>query len=596
MGMASRRLLGRGVQVFHWVAYLPVFVLLLALPSFVVAQGVGEGAVSPSASAGVDGALSRRVGTEDEQAAELKTVEVRRAYEPKVEDAEKTNFIPPLDDTVAPAPVFTYSLLQRPVHSLITLRPLPAARMGDEPQEELSNWYLRLGYGNYISPLGELYYSSGRSERFTYGGQLRHASDWGKVKLRDGEKVRAKHSDTRFGLFGDGVVWGHGMHGRFDYRHGYDNFYGRFDDSYGSGGDLFLEGTGASTVGGEWRMNTLHVDSSHFQYEARLRLDGYFDSRDARQFSVDASFSGHQYFSSECFGGQVRVRYIGTRIDPSVKGNTIVSLYPWAKIFGERWRAWAGIDLTFEANNGKTFFRFLPHGHVSYDVIRQYFIPYFEVDSELEMADYQSVRGENPWLRPGLFVWNSPRLVELRGGVKGNLSTRLSYNVCGSFALVDSMHVFVNGRTPSGGYSSDFVVEQDKAQEVHVEGAVEYAFGRRFRLYARGDWWHYKLDELDEAWHRPSYRFSLSGSYNLRGKIEGTLDFSLEGGRKARALDGSVERLRVFPNLDLGVKYRFSDFFGLFLDLHNLLFWRHEVYYLYPGHRFQAMLGASLNF
>ncbi|PIE84616.1 MAG: hypothetical protein CSA07_00715 [Bacteroidia bacterium] len=531
-----------------------------------------------------------------DEASELKTVEVSRAYEPKVEDAEKTNFIPPLDDTVVPAPVFTYSLIQRPVHSLITLRPLPAARMGDEAPEELSNWYLRLGFGNYLSPLGELYYSSDQGKHFTLGAHLRHASDWGKVKLRGDEDAPAKHSDTRLGIFGDGVAWGHGMHGRFDYRHAYDNFYGRLDKTAGGGGELFLKGTGANTFNGEWRMNTLHMDSSHVHYDGRFRLGGYVDSRDASVVVVDASFAGHKYLHSEALGGQVRIRHFGTKVGSKSRGNTIFSLYPWVKIFGERWRAWAGIDLTIEGNNGKTFFHFFPHGHVSLDVIKQYMIPYFEVDSELEVADYQSLRAANPWLRPGLFVWNSPRLLELRFGVKGNLNTSLSYNVSGSFAVVDSVHVFVNGLTPAGGYSSDFVVEQDKGQELHLNGEMEYAFGRKFRLYARGDWWHYKLDKQPIAWHRPTYRLSLNGRYNLRRKIEGSLDLFLEGGRKARALDGSAIPLRAFPNLNLGFRYQFSDLFGLFVDLRNLLFWQHEVYYLYPGHRFQALLGVSLNF
>lgn len=536
--------------------------------------------------------------------AQSKTVEVSRVYDPTIQDADKINFLPTIDDTVELAPHFSYSLYARPVMQNFPLRPVPPARMGKEGLEELSYYYLKLGMGNYFSPLAEGYISGGRSDRFTFGVGLRHRSAFGKLKLRDGEKVKAPYSSSVVHLFCDGLVSDVALHADLYYRHRLDAFYGHLDTLYRA--KNLYEGTrvGASIFGANFGFNSTHIDSLHFQYAGRVGFEGYADTRDMGQSHLVGEFSGHKYFKRECFGGTARLDYYHKRLLPEVDGNILASLAPWVRLFGDRWRVQAGVDLMYERNAGKDFFHVFPQGHISYDIVRNYFIPYIEVDGRVERADYLTLREENAWVLPGLHVWNAERKMELRGGVKGNFNPRWSYNIYGTFALVDSAHFFVNqeyGELVKGHYESltllsPFVVEYDNVQELHAVGELGCTLGNRFSFALRGDYWYYKMKDLAVPWHRPLYSGLFRASYNLRQKVYVSLDFYLAGGIRARGVGGSEVKLKPITDLNFDVRYQLSSTFSLFVDLRNILALPRERYYLYPLHRFNGHAGIILNF
>ncbi len=532
----------------------------------------------------------------------LKTVEVSREFQPTIQGAEKYYFLPKLDDSVQPSPQFEYALFQRPVHSQFPVKSIPLARMGKEPLEDISPFYIKLGYGNYISPMLEAYYSGRRSKSFTYGGQITHNSSWGKLRLADDEEVTAPVSHTRVGLYGDAVRGMIALHGKFSYNHHYDSFYGRRSDSMQDANPLFEQVTSSHIISGLFSMNSLYVDSAHFQYDARGGIDGYFDSRDMKQARMYLEAQGHKYFTHECFGAKIALSHYQKSMTPEVANNTIFSLAPWVKIFGDRWRAWGGVDMTVDHNNGETFLHFFPRAHLSYDIIKHYFIPYFELDGGLDMADYQTIRRENPWIQPGLLVWNTPTFLEMRGGIKGNLTSKSSYNIAASYALHDSMHFYVNERIydeaqdKNLAFRSPFGVVYDNGQVLHCVAEFQYHLGLRYNLHLRADYWHYSLSNLEQPWHKPALRGTFAINYNLRNKIYAGLDLFVEGGQKARGLEGEVLNLGVLPDLNVNLRYRYSEMLSFFLDMRNLLFQKHDIYYLYPMHRFNARLGLILNF
>lgn len=533
-----------------------------------------------------------------------KTVEVSRRFDPSINEASKINFLPTLDDTLELPPKLTYTLYARPVTHTFPLRSIPPARMGTEKLPPLKYFYAKFGFGNYISPLAEIYISSPRAEKFTFGIAATHRSAFGKLTLLDSTKVKAPYSRSALQVFGDVALRNVAFHTGLYYRHVSDAFYGRLDTLYLAQNSLWNAKVQAHVFGAKVDFRSTYIDSSHFQYSGQLFFEGYADSHDMGQSHFAAEFAGHKYFRRECFGGTLRVDYLHKNLHPSVGANFIASFTPWAKLFGKRWRVWAGVDLTYEKNHDQQSFYFFPKGHISYDVVRNYFIPYFEIDGRLERADYVTIRVENAWLIPGLHVWNSPRQMELRGGVKGNFTPRMSYNFFVSYALVDSIHLFVNQvygvemgiRFSPLSLLSPFVVEYDNARELHAVGELSYSLTHRFSVAVRGDYWHYRLQELVAAWHRPMYSGLLRASYNLRQKVYVSLDFYLEGGSKARDARGDAIALEPIADLNFSARYQFVDAFSLFVDLRNILALNRSRYYLYPLHRFNGHAGVILNF
>lgn len=537
---------------------------------------------------------------------QTKVVEVSRVFDPWISDAGKVNFLPQLDDTVIATPKFEYHLLARPLVRLLPLRPIPPAKMGKERVGKLSPFYAKLGFGNNTSPLAELYYSGGRSEMLTYSVSAKHISSWGKLDLDEVKNVSVPFSST------DVAAHLRGTHRRNKfsyhigafYRHGYSSFYGAGDSLTRPVDSLWNETLSRHKGGFEFDLGSTHLDSSHFQYRVSGALEGYSDNYDNGEFHARAALEGYKDFEGQRYGGKFQVGHYGLSLGETRYPNTVVSFAPWLKLYGERWRVIAGVNLLYDANDVQSDLHIYPKGHVSYDIVRQYFIPYFELDGRLETADRWSVTQENPYLDPRVKVWNTSRNMEMRFGVKGRFTSRFGFNFYGEYALVDSMRFSVNGigrrEVSPGHYQSGLIAPMrsvyDRVAETHLRGELYYALSTRFSAGVRAYYWSYTLIRQAEPWHKPAWGGTLYANYNLRDKIYAGIDFTVFGGRKASSATGEAIELPIDYELNLQLRYRLNKGFSLFTDFRNLLFQRSYSYNLYPRHRLQAYLGIILEF
>ena len=536
-----------------------------------------------------------------------KVVQVSRVYAPTIGDAEKISTLPSLLDTLeGQIYPMRYIFLQRDVHTDFPVRPVPPAKLGQESLGTLRNWYVKVGYGNYISPLLESYYSSDGVEAVTYDVSLKHLSAWGRVKLYDGVRVSAPHSSSSLAGTVRAVAGSVGLSGGAQYRHVYDNFYGADTLRSAVYNPLWQSGTNAHLVDAAFRIESLSVDSSRFRYAASLSYGGYYDSRRERQSRYSVAFKGQKYWRHTCFGGDLNFDYFDKAMNPPIGDNVVVGAMPWVRIGGDRWRVQVGVQFVYDYNNGKGYPYFFPRAHLSYDVVEGYFVPYLEVQSGLEMADYRTIRGENPWISPGLRVRNAAKRLDIVAGVKGKFNNRLSYNLRGSYAIYDSAHFYVNREIEvvdamSGIYvwraiKSDFGVLYDNADVLHLNGSLDYRLGQYLLLGIQGDYWHWSARHIDVPWHKPKFRVKAHASYNLRRKLQVGLDFNCTGGCKAKGLDGVSVALPVEYGLDLHAQYRFVSDWSFFIDLRNVLAHRYEIFYRYPAQRFNGHMGVILDF
>ena len=110
------------------------------------------------------------------------SVVVRGSYRPVIERSEKMTFPAEITDTQGMVEhTFNYGINPARLRSLYEPTRIKAARIVGEPATKLYNNYLRLGMGNYWSPLADLYYHSTRNKNYSYGTRLLHASSWGSI-------------------------------------------------------------------------------------------------------------------------------------------------------------------------------------------------------------------------------------------------------------------------------------------------------------------------------------------------------------------------------------------------------------------------------
>ncbi len=143
----------------------------------------------------------------------------------------------------------------------------------------------------------------------------------------------------------------------------------------------------------------------------------------------------------------------------------------------------------------------------------------------------------------------------------------------------------------------DVVYDRGNTQRVNPFGEIGYNKNEIIRLSLRGDYYAYSTDLQSEAWHRPTYQFSMNSSFNIYQKL--VLKIGLVGQGGMRALDlGTTQVVELSPGIDLNVKadYFVSKQVSVFAKFENILSNDYQVYLNYPVRGFQAMGGVSWSF
>lgn len=526
-----------------------------------------------------------------------KEVQVVRPYEPSISDAFKLNQLPQVDDTIRVTPLFTYNISLRPVNIHFPVIPIPPARMVAEPLTRISKGYAKVGFGNYSSPLVEAYYSNERSKEYSYGVWFKHNSSLGNIKLANSQKVDASFQNTNLTAFGKRIFEKSALAGDLSFnRFGY-GFYGYDTVAAALPIPEEIEEQAQQKIKINVNYYSTHSDSTHINYNLKANFQNFTDKFSMQQNTFGLRADLDKYFKREKLGG--KVEYINHMKNDklSSSNSSIFTFSPWVGLFGKQWRVKAGMEISLDFNQNETFSNFYPIAQLSYDIISNYVIPYFQFSGYLEDNNYQKIISENPWVVPGLKMWNTSHKFIMQGGVKGNFSPRMAYNLSASFSLVDSAYFFVNTADPSLTYLSNyFDVVYDNIQQKRFLGELTFAPTNSIKLFFQAEYNAYTMDLQSKPWHKPEYIARAMASYNIQDKILLKSSLFLEGKRSIRLIDGSAREIDGFIDLNLGIEYRYNKRLSAFIDLNNLTAKKYQLWYLYPVQRFNMKLGLTYAF
>ncbi len=527
-----------------------------------------------------------------------KEVQVVRPYEPSISDAFKINLLPKIEDTLKQIPNLNYNLIQRPFAINFMVTPISSAKMMMEPMSDLYNTYVKFGIGNGISPLLEVYYNSDRSKEFNYGGWFQSHSSMGKVKLGNGERVDANFGRIDMNIFGKKILNKSVLSASAGFNKHKVNYYGY--DIYTS------ETINPDTVPTSQHFNqfhadleyySTHTDSTHLNFAFKTGVNHLKDNFDMQEVLLHLSLKMDKFKNDEHFGGEFSVNQYMKNANLDSANNTIITLSPWINLYGKQWRALVGTRLVIDANSSGNQSTFYPLGQISYDIISHYLIPYVEIGGYLEENSYTKISSENPWIIPGKKVYNTSHKFNLTGGIKGNLSTKVSYLFFANYSIIDSMYFFVNAnRNETNPLFNRFTVVSDNAERTRLLGEITIAPSSKINIFLRAQYDKYKLKELAKPWHKPDFTALASVRYNLRDKIVLTLDMFATGKRFVKDSDNSIKSLEGITDINLGVEYRYNKKLSGFLNLNNLTSSKYNIYYLYPMYRFNLKAGLTYAF
>lgn len=520
-----------------------------------------------------------------------KEVFVVKPYQPVLSDAQKISVLPEINDTATIKPTFEYKITPKQYETEYEVKKIKAATLGPESIEKLYKSYLSLGVGNYFVPNIELNINSLRSRDKWYGIYLKHNSINGKIKLDDDStKVKPGYYENILLVEGKKIFKKSILSGYVSPQYYGVNFYGYDpvvdpvmpEDSIKQ--HYLYANTGI-------RMQSAHKDSTHLNYDLGFNY-GY--TRDRFKFDEHAfrfAEDLNKQFRNQVFGLKAGVSYYRTPEAYDSVNNTVICVQPWFSRSSSEFTYKIGADLVADVYGDNINYHVHPIAYLQISLLNKIMIPYFGIEGRLEENNLSKISQENMYIKPGLKVKNTNHKIIGFIGLKGNYYSKLSYHVEFNYTISDDMYFFINDTVGNAG--NKFLVEYDNAERVNLLGEIMFRPLEKLWFTLKGNYYHYNLDSLEYAWHKPSGDVSLFAEYNIKNKIlfEGSVIYI--GPRYARAIDGAAVKLNGYTDLSLGLEYRYSKVLSAFIRFNNILGMNQEPWLFYPGMRLNALFGFT---
>ena len=459
-----------------------------------------------------------------------------------------------------------------------------------EPIAKLYGNYLSAGFGNYASPYLDGYATTKRDKNKFYGAKLFHHS-FGSGPVDGGNSASGS---TELKVFGKAFTQSVAVGGFLGFENRSANFYGTLPGVFK--GDASHQSYSVFNIGGDVG-NSTKVD---FNYNLKGGFSYLKDAKNSTENEVNFNFtSGYKideerkviidadyYLMARKFASQDSpIRHI-FKIKPSYQFSPIDNLI-----------LTIGFNTAFDNDTlgtAKTF-RFYPHVAARYELSEGVQV-YGTVTGDLDKVSLHSLSRENMWLNQNVGLNNTNRTIEILGGLKGKLSSKLAYHVGLSIANLKNFYFYANN--PTAPEKLDVVYDQGNVKRTNLFAEVGYSSAQAIKLLLRADYFGYSTDKVPEAWHRPTYRIGFTSSYNLYNKLLFDVDFIAQGGMKALVPVFTYKTEEIGTAVDLNVKgsYLVSNQFSVFVKCSNILNNNYQVYLYYPVRGFQAMAGISFSF
>jgi hypothetical protein len=529
-------------------------------------------------------------------------VNVIQDYKPTIVDAVKLNDNPPVNDSTPLNPKLSYTFLNKKLNKNFELEPIAPAKMKGEPLNKLYKSYIKAGLGTYTTPYFEAFINSLRKKEYQIGMHAKHLSSTFSSK----DLGYAGFSDNEIGVAGKYFLKDNIVSAAMEYNYNGMHYYGvdrQFSDTVL---DKKLTEQAYGNFGIAAGLLSTHNDSDKINYEANLKYYNFSEQGPAFENNVFVDATLSKFVKTELFGGNLAVDYYSNKNSLQEFNEALISVAPFVKAAQEKWQATIGIKVTVESNAGKT--HFFPNLHAKYNLVENILSAYLDVDGKTERNSYKKMATENPFILSSLPIENTTTPLNATLGIRGNVSSEISFHISGTYTSLKNMPLYVNYATNFE--QSRFTVIYDNANLFQVHGELAYTKSDKFRLGGKVDYYKYAMENEVKAWHKPSLMLSFSGKYNLQDKIWITADVFTINKQYAKIseftglapvsnellITESTRELKGIADVNLGVEYLYNKRLSAFVKFNNIAAYRYYRWNNYPTQRFNLMAGVTYSF
>ncbi len=562
--------------------------------------------------------ISVLAGTTTLQAQGGEEYYINGVYNPVIADVRKVDLRPQSIDTVLPVKEIRYDMLTVQGDVPVRVDSIEAAKLNIQlAQQKLYKGHVKAGFGLYTTPLVELYYDQVRNRSNTYGIHYKHLSSNGGID----DVGPSDYSTNAVDAFYTAFLRHHEVGGRFLYDRRRVGYYGY--ERTDSLENLILNAPNVpdelrrqvyNDIGFAARMRSLYSDSTKLAHDIGLEVHNLTNLNGSRELNLRLGADLSMRQGAETYGGTILIdnnAYRGVDGErPELRQNgTLVGLSPHVRTATDKYEVRVGAGIHIDAL-GSTTFHFYPQAHAQYRLFDDILVPYVGVDGRRQRNSLRSLSRENPWLVGAPTLMNSSLMYDIHGGLRGSFSREIGFDIRISQSRMKDRALFVN--TPSAhqgvGLGDRFIVLYDRVDQLDISGELRYQHGEQVDVFGRLDLFSYGTEHQAEAWNLPAYRIALGATYDLQDKLLVKVEAEFLGQRKAKrsvladtpsgtvVTDLSAADLPGYLDLHLGLEYRYTKRFSVFLDMSNISASKYERWSRHPVQRGLVLGGATYSF
>jgi len=540
-------------------------------------------------------------------------INVVKPFSPTVSEAFKINVAPEIDSIdLNSKKEVNYSINSIPVASTFTPAKGKAKTLKRMPKERFYNNYISAGYGNYGTPIIEIFAHGNSSKYNDFGGFLNyHASSGGidGIVLNDdfskfNVDLFYKQSERTFDWKAEGGVaflsnnW-YGLSDEIDYSETVINSINE-KQSYT---DISLAG---EIEFFDALIHTGNISISSF-FDRFSSMENHVDLNSVVDFPVGRELM-YSEISLEFLNGKFENNYFQTN-DLSYSYFNL-GFSPNFELLRDNLTLNLGARLYYSISNdfdGSKFY-FYPNITASYNISEEALVAYAGVIGDLQQNSYKNFVSENPFVSPTLFVQRTNQQYNAYAGIKGLLNSKIRFNIkAGYISEKDKPLYKLNASLTDGtvevdkGYeaANSFQVVYDDVNTINFTAELIFDLFKEFKFGGNIDFNSYSLDSEAYAWNLPLVKSTLLAKYTKKKWSAGAdLFFSSDRKDELSIIPSSstIVTNSAYFDINLNGVYHINDKFDVFVNFNNILSDNYQVYTNFKVQGLQFFAGAKYKF
>ena len=543
-------------------------------------------------------------------------IDVVKPYAPTISDAFKVKETPSLDDETTQAKKdIKYTIFSFPVASTFTPAKGKAATVDKVKPIKLYDNYGSFGVGSYTTILVELYLNHAISRTESVGGYVSYLSSGGgiegltlddnfsnsKINANYASRLRDLSWNAEVGVQNQTYNW-YGLPSNYANNQAFANTLDVSHSFFGAhlGGDITFEDTYINSASVLFR----HFGDNQGSGENRFTFKG----------KVDVPINDYEIATNlviDYLGGSFESNYF---TPTELKyGNFQIGISPTYQIKQDDLTLDLGVSLFYlnDTQASKSKLYIYPNVTASYRLVDDILIAYGGIQGDLKQNSYYGFASENPFVSPTLNITPTDQLYNAYVGLKGKVTSNVSYNISGRYIADRSKALYINNLTSFDmlnaedyQYGNSFGIVYDNIKTLGISGEINVDVNRNFTLALKAEAFSYNTENAAEAWNLPTLKGSLFLDYQIDEKWFAGANLFYVGERNDllsvddafMGVTSMVVTLDSYFDANAHVGYHITDQLSIFAKANNIADKAYQKWQNFPVQSIQLVAGATYKF